>query len=198
MAPTASIIRRATLLAGTLALAGCTGLSSKPAASEIHVMTSGGFSAAYNDLRPAFEQRTGHVVKTAYGASMGNAGDSIPSRLGRGEPADVVILARSALDALVKDGKVVSGSQVDLVRSSIGFAVKSGAPRPEISTVDALKRTLLAAPSIAYSPPITNASSLQSNWNASPSSKVNGTNALPTATPPWLARQVRMKSVSCV
>lgn len=155
MAPTASITRpitrRIALLAGALALAGCTSLGGKPTGTEIHVMTSGGFTAAYNDLRPAFEKRTGHTVKTAYGASMGNAGDSIPTRLGRGEPADVVILARSALDALVKDGKVVPGSQVDLVRSSIGFAVKRGAPRPDISTVEALKRTLLAAPSIAYS-----------------------------------------------
>ena len=155
MAPTASITRpitrRLALLAGALALAGCTGLGGKPAGTEVHVMTSGGFTAAYNELRPDFEKRSGHTVKTAYGASMGNATDSIPSRLGRGEPADVVILARSALDALVKDGKVVAGSQVDLVRSSIGFAVKRGAPRPDISTVEALKRTLLAAPSIAYS-----------------------------------------------
>lgn len=147
-----SLTRRRTLaLATALALTACAGPGSRPAGTEIHVMTSGGFTAAYNDLRPDFERRTGHRVQTAYGASMGAASDSIPSRLGRGEPADVVILARSALDALVKDGKVVAGSQVDLVRSAIGFAVKKGAPRPDISTVDALKRTLLAAPSIAYS-----------------------------------------------
>jgi len=114
-------------------------------------MTSGGFTAAYNDLRPAYEKQSGRTVQTAYGASMGNASDAIPTRLGRGEPADVVILARDALDALVKAGKVVPGSQVDLVRSSIGMAVKKGAPRPDIATVEALKRTLLAAPSIAYS-----------------------------------------------
>ena len=143
--------RRALTLAAALALTACAGPGTKPAATDIHVMTSGGFTAAYNDLRPDFEKRTGHSVKTAYGASMGAASDSIPSRLGRGEPADVVILARSALDALVKDGKVVAGSQVDLVRSAIGFAVKKGAPQPDISTVEALKRTLLAAPSIAYS-----------------------------------------------
>lgn len=150
-----SIPRRSALFAGLLGLAlalpGCGSFGGKPAPAEIHVMTSGGFTAAYNDLRPDFEKQTGHSVKTAYGASMGNANDSIPSRLGRGEPADVVILARSALDALAKDGKVVQGSQVDLVRSAIGFAVKKGAPRPDISTVDALKRTLIAAPSIAYS-----------------------------------------------
>ena len=148
-----ALTRRTALLAAALALAGCGGLAPavKPTGTEIHVMTSGGFTAAYNDLRPDFEKRTGHSVQTAYGASMGAASDSIPSRLGRGEPADVVILARSALDALAKDGKVVAGSQVDLVRSAIGFAVKKGQPRPDISTVDALRRTLLAAPSIAYS-----------------------------------------------
>lgn len=153
MKPFIALTRRAALpLLAALALAGCGGLGgSKPADSDIHVMTSGGFTAAYNDLRPAFERSSGRSVKTAYGASMGNADDSIPSRLARNEPADVVILARPALDALVAQGKVVAGSQVDLVRSVIGFAVRKGAPRPDIGTVEALKRTLIAAPSIAYS-----------------------------------------------
>ena len=146
------LTRRASLLAAASVLAACGSLGSRPpAAGDIHVMTSGGFTAAYNELRPGFERSSGRTVKTAYGASMGNAEDSIPSRLSRNEPADVVILARPALDALVAQGKVVPGSQVDLVRSSIGFAVRKGAPKPDISTVDALKRTLLAAPSIAYS-----------------------------------------------
>jgi molybdate transport system substrate-binding protein len=153
------ISRRAALLASALVLAGCGSLpggttrAAAPAAASapVHVMTSGGFTAAYNDLRPAYEKQSGRTVQTAYGASMGNASDAIPTRLGRGEPADVVILARDALDALVKAGKVVPGSQVDLVRSSMGMAVKKGAPRPDIATVEALKRTLLAAPSIAYS-----------------------------------------------
>lgn len=121
------------------------------AGGELHVMTSGGFTAAYDQLRPGYEAKSGTPVRTAYGASMGNASDSIPSRLGRGEPADVVILARSALDALVKDGKVVAGSQVDLVRSSIGMAVRKGEPKPDIATVAALTQALRAAPSIAYS-----------------------------------------------
>ena len=82
---------------------------------------------------------------------MGDAPDSIPSRLQRGEPVDVVILAAPALDELIKQGRVVSGSRVDLVRSSIGMAVRAGAPKPDISTVEALKRTLLEAKSIAYS-----------------------------------------------
>ena len=82
---------------------------------------------------------------------MGNASDSIPSRLARGEPVDVVVLARPALDQLVAEGELVPGSQVDIVRSLIGMAVRKGTPKPDISTVEALKRTLLAAPSIAYS-----------------------------------------------
>src|SRR4029434_9567095 len=104
----------------------------------IHVMNSGGFTAAYKELTPAFEKSTGNVVKTAYGASMGNASDSIPSRLARGEPVDVVILARPALDQLVAEGIVVPGSQVDLVRSLIGMAVRKGTPKHDLRPVWAL------------------------------------------------------------
>jgi molybdate transport system substrate-binding protein len=72
-------------------------------------------------------------------------------RLARGEPADVLIMVGYALGDLVKQGKVVAGSNVDLVTSAIGIAVKSGAPKPDISSADAVKRALLAAKSVAYS-----------------------------------------------
>ena len=121
------------------------------AAQEIAVMTSGGFTAPFLEVVPEFERTTKHDVVTAFGASMGGAPDSIPSRLQRGEPADVIIVAAEALDALIAQGKVVAGSRVDLVRSRIGMAVRAGAPKPDISTVEALKRTLLQAKSIAYS-----------------------------------------------
>jgi len=114
-------------------------------------MTSGAFTAPFLEVAPQFERSAHLKVATAFGASMGGAPDSIPSRLDRGEPADVVILAREALDDLVKRGKVVAGSQVDLVRSSISMAVRAGAPLPDISSVEALKRALLNAKSIAYS-----------------------------------------------
>ena len=114
-------------------------------------MTSGGFTAPYNKVIPEYERATEETILTAYGASMGGAPDSIPMRLERGEPADVVILAANALEELIKQGEVVPGSGVDLVRSSIGMAVRAGAPKPDISTVEALKRTLLQAESIAYS-----------------------------------------------
>jgi len=137
---------KTTLLTGLLLV-----LASTVPAAEIRVMTSGGFTAAYDTLVPLFEKATGHKVLTAYGASQGGAADSIPSRLERGEPVDIVIMAAPALEGLVKQGKVAEGSRVDLANSSIGMAVRSGAPKPDISTVEALKRTLLDAKSIAYS-----------------------------------------------
>src|ERR1700733_14764636 len=132
----------------TLAFLFCLGAAS---GQEIKVMTSGAFTAAYRELVPQFERETHNKIVTSYGASMGNAPDSIPMRLKRGEPVDVVILARPALDELVNQGKGVAGSRVDLVRSSVGVAVRAGARKPDIGSLEALKRTLLEAKSIAYS-----------------------------------------------
>src|ERR1700722_17907063 len=120
-------------------------------ADEIKVVTSGGFTAAYLELVPAYEGSTHNKLATEFGPSMGTTHNAIPVRLERGEAIDVVIMAGPALDDLIKQGKVREGTRVDLVKSYIGMAVKAGAPRPDISTVDALKRTLLAAKSIAYS-----------------------------------------------
>ena len=86
-----------------------------------------------------------------FGASTGGAADSIPTRLARGERADVVIVSAQALDALIAAGEVEGGTRRDLVQSRIGMAVRAGAPKPDISSVDALVRTLRAAKSIAYS-----------------------------------------------
>jgi molybdate transport system substrate-binding protein len=118
---------------------------------EVKVMISGSFTAAYREVAPAFERASGHTVVTSFGASMGNAPDSIPVRLQRGEPADVVIMVGSALDNLIAEGQVVPGSRVDLARSRIGMVVRAGARKPDISSVEALTRTLLEAQSIAYS-----------------------------------------------
>ena len=119
--------------------------------AEIHVMISGGLTAAYNALAPQFERETGHRLLTVYGPSMGGTPAAIPARLESGEPADVVILARAALDKLVESGKVRRGSETDLARSSIGVAVRAGMAVPNIKTIEGLKQTLLAAKSIAYS-----------------------------------------------
>jgi molybdate transport system substrate-binding protein len=132
-------------LAGALLLAGSAG------AAEVRVMISGGLTAAYKELVPEFERLTGNKVLTAYGPSMGTTANAIPIRLERGEPADVLIMVGYALGDLIKQGKVVADSRVDLTKSLIGIAVKSGAPKPDISSAEALKRALLAAKSIAYS-----------------------------------------------
>ena len=126
-------------------------LSSAASAAEVRVMISGGLTAAYKALVPEFERATGHKVLTAYGPSMGTTANAIPVRLERGEPADVLIMVGYALDDLAKNGKVIADSRVDLVKSPIGVAVKSGTPRPDISTADSLKRALLAVKTVAYS-----------------------------------------------
>src|SRR5258708_1267792 len=134
-----------------LGLAAALYLSGADSAAEVRVMISGGLTAAYKVLVPEFERATGHTVLTAYGPSMGTTPNAIPVRLERGEPVDVLIMVGYALADLAKQGKVVPDSRVDLVKSPIGIAVKSGAPKPDISSADAIKRALLAAKSIAYS-----------------------------------------------
>jgi predicted neuraminidase/ABC-type molybdate transport system substrate-binding protein len=135
---------------GFLVLAGLL-VATAATADEIKVVTSGAFTAAYLELVPQFERATGHKIVTAFGPSMGSSPDAIPNRLRRGDPIDVVILAASALDGLIADGKVVRGSRVELVRSSIGMAVRSGAPKPDITTLEAFTKTVMAARSLAFS-----------------------------------------------
>ncbi len=139
------------LRAFVFGIAGVLLLSGGASAAEVRVMISGGLTAAYKELVPEFERATGHKVLTAYGPSMGTTVNAIPVRLERGEPADVLIMVGYALGDLAKQGKVIADSQVDLVKSPIGMAVKSGAPKPDISTTEALKKALLAARSVAYS-----------------------------------------------
>jgi molybdate transport system substrate-binding protein len=144
------ISRRLAFRAIALGLACCV-FAAPSAAADIKVMISGGFSAAYRELIAGFEQATGDRVETAAGPSMGETPNAIPVRLARGEPADVLIMVGAALDDLIKQGKVVAESRVDLARSFIGVAVRAGAPRPDLSSAEAFKRALLAAKSVAYS-----------------------------------------------
>jgi len=144
---------RATSIAllGLLTAAGFLAFAGTAGAAEIKVMISGGFSAAYDKLVPEFERASGHKIVTVRGPSMGETPQAIPNRLSRGEGADVVIMVGYALGNLVKDGKVVADSRADLAWSRIAMAVKAGAPKPDIATVENFKTALLAAKSIAYS-----------------------------------------------
>ncbi|MFJ2358754.1 substrate-binding domain-containing protein [Pseudomonas fluorescens] len=120
-------------------------------AEQLNVMTSGGFTAAYKILGPKFAAATGNTLDTQLGPSMGKAPEAIPNRLARGEHADVVIMVGYALDDLIKQGKVDPASRVELADSRIGLVVREGAPKPDISSVESLRKTLLDAKSVAYS-----------------------------------------------
>jgi molybdate transport system substrate-binding protein len=120
-------------------------------AADVHVMISAGFYGVYAELGPSFERASGHRLVTTRGPSLGDSPESIPSRLGRGEAADVVILDGGAAAELAKRGLVRADSKVDFARSMIGMVVRAGAPKPDIGTVEAFRSTLLAAKSIAYS-----------------------------------------------
>ncbi len=120
-------------------------------AAEVHVMISAGFFGVYSELGPGFERATGHKLVTVRGPSMGDSPEAIPTRLARGEAADVVILDGGAADELGKSGLTRAASKVDLAESKIGMVVRAGAAKPDISSVEAFKKTLLAAKSIGYS-----------------------------------------------
>ena len=120
-------------------------------AADIHVMISAGFYRVYAELGPAFERASGHRLVTTRGPSMGDSPEAIPTRLARGETADVVILDGAAADELGRRGLVRAGSKVELARSQIGMVVRAGAAKPDISSVEAFRSTLLAAKSVAYS-----------------------------------------------
>ncbi|MDZ3991945.1 substrate-binding domain-containing protein [Pseudomonas sp. Teo4] len=127
------------------------GLGNVAQAENLRVMTSGGFTAAYKVLGPTFAQASGNTLDTVLGPSMGKAPEAIPNRLARGEKADVVIMVGYALDELIRQGKVDPASRVELADSRIGLVVRAGAHKPDISTVEGLKKTLLDAKSVAYS-----------------------------------------------
>src|SRR5580700_3883087 len=116
--------------------------------AQVAVLMSGGFSAAYQELLPQFEKSTGVTVTTARGASQGDGPTTIGAQLRRGVAADVVILSREGLAELVAEGRIVTGSDVDLASVPLGVGVRAGTSRPDISTVDAFKQTLLRAKSI--------------------------------------------------
>ena len=145
MKPRSLMQLSATLAAAALLMAG------PASAADVHVMISAGFYQVYSELGPAFERASGDHLITTRGPSMGDSPEAIPTRLARGEVADVVILDGGSADKLGKEGLVRLDSKVTLARSLIGMVVQAGAAKPDISSVDALRSSLLAAKSIAYS-----------------------------------------------
>jgi molybdate transport system substrate-binding protein len=138
---------RATITTAVVALA----IVASPAAAfaQVKVIISGGFSAAYGKLLPEFEKSSGLTVTTTTGGSQGNGPNTIGAQLRRGVPADVLIMNRAGLNDLIAEGRIVAGSDHDLAQTALGLAVRAGAPKPDIRTVDAFKQTLLSARSLA-------------------------------------------------
>jgi len=115
-------------------------------AAEIRVLASGATKEAYLELVPDFEKSSGHHVVTTWTGSA-----NIKKQIAAGEVYDLVIVGATEIDAFIKEGRLVPGSRVDLMKSGVGVGVRAGAPKPDISSSGALKQTLLAAKSIGYS-----------------------------------------------
>jgi len=117
--------------------------------AEVKVIISGGFSGPYEKLLPEFERTTGVKVTTGSGSSQGTGPQTIAAQLARGVPADVVILSREGLAELIGAKRILAGTDVDLAQTPLGVAVRAGAAKPDVRTVDAFKRALLAAKTVA-------------------------------------------------
>jgi len=115
-------------------------------AAEIDVLSTQAAQEAYLELAAQFEKATGHKVRTDFTGTV-----NVQKRLAAGETFDLIIMAAPAIDEQIKLGRAVPGSRVDFAKSGTGVAVRKGAPRPDIATVDALRKTILSAKSIGYS-----------------------------------------------
>ena len=117
--------------------------------AQLNVLISGGFSGAYEKLLPEFERTSGIKVATGLGASQGAGPQTIAAQLARGVPADVVILSREGLTELIAANRIVAGTDVDLAQVGLGVAIRSGTPKPDVSTVEAFKQIALKARIVA-------------------------------------------------
>ena len=116
-----------------------------PEPVEIKVLSSIATREAYLELLPRFEAASGHKVATTWAGTT-----DIMKRMAAGERHDLIIISSAELDELIRQGKVVAGSRVDLAKSGIGVAVRAGAPRPDLGSGEALKAALLAAGTVGY------------------------------------------------
>ena len=142
MTMSAFVIRSAAVVLAVL-------FSAVPArAEEIKVLSSVAMRAVVEELAQRFERESGHHVATTFGLAA-----AMKSRIEAGEPFDVVIITPAQIDDLIKQGKAAAASRTVIARTGLGLMVRAGAPKLDVATVDALKRTLLAATSLTYVPP---------------------------------------------
>jgi molybdate transport system substrate-binding protein len=115
-------------------------------AVEIKVLSTQATEEAYRELVPQFEKASGHKVTTIFTGTL-----DLQKRIAAGETYDLIIMAGPAIDDFIKSGTIVPGSRVDLAKSGVGVGVRAGAPKPDIGSTEAFKKTLLAAKTIGYS-----------------------------------------------
>ncbi len=135
------------LLAAEFALIALFAQASAANAADVKVMAGAAMRGTFGELLPQFERGTGHKVVIEYGA-----GTAFRKQIEAGEAFDLVIIDSSEVDELIKQGKITRDTRADIVRAAIGVAVRDGATKPDISSVDALKNTLLSANSFTYAP----------------------------------------------
>ena len=116
-------------------------------AAEVKVMAGVAMSGAIGELGPQFERATGHKIVIQYGPGL-----SFKRQIEAGEAFDLVIIGSDVVDDFIKQGKIAGDTRVDIVRVGIGVAVREGAPKPDISSVDAFKSMLLSVKSFTYAP----------------------------------------------
>ena len=147
----ATVLATALTLAITVAVA----MTQLAAAADIKVISGGAFKQVLNALAEQYQKESGNKLDLTYQT----VGQHLKLIKSGEEPFDVAVLTPDAIDGLIKDGKVVAGSRADLAKTGIGVVVKAGAPLPDIGSVEAFKRTLLAAKSVAYIDPAAGGSS---------------------------------------
>jgi molybdate transport system substrate-binding protein len=135
-----TIATLATIAAGMMTLAGIAN------AAELRVIGSPGTREPYTQLVPGFEKATGNKVVTVWGGV-----NEVARRVGEGETADVVMLPAPQIDGLIKQGKLIPETRVNVATSGVGVAIRAGAPKIDISSAEGIKKALLAAKTIAYS-----------------------------------------------
>ena len=139
-------MRAWTTMVAAAASMGALVLTTPVSAAEISLLSSTAMRESLEDLVPAFEKATGHKVTIIF-----KSGVDVTAALRAGDQADLAVSTDTALDELAKEGKITAGSRVDFARPRVGMAVRQGAPKPDISTADGVRKMLLAAKSIGYS-----------------------------------------------
>lgn len=135
---------RTTILTAVLALT----VGTNAQAAEIRVLVSGAIRAAMTDIKPLFEQATEHRLVVSSDTS-----GRIAKRIADGEETDLLIVSSGGIDDLIRQGRVMAGSKAEIARSGLGAVVRTGAPKPDISTPEKFKEALLAAKTVAYTNP---------------------------------------------